>query len=55
MANVEILTKQAHQIAMRKENGTRAMTTDKRFFLSKVRVVAGNPGVLCGLAHAFLS
>jgi hypothetical protein len=52
MADIEILAKQTHEIAVRKKYGTGAMFANQRRFLSEMRVVAGNPGPLGGFTYA---
>ena len=50
MADVEILAKKALEVAMREKNCTGTMTSHQGGFLSKVRIVAGDPGKFSGIA-----
>ena len=40
MANIEVLAKQAHEIAVRKKYGAGAVFADQRRFLAEMGVVA---------------
>jgi hypothetical protein len=51
VTDVEILAKQTHEVAVRKKNCTGAMGAYQRRFLAEMRVVAGNPGLLCGFTY----
>jgi hypothetical protein len=45
VADVEVLTKQAHEVAMGKENGSRSIGSYQGRLFAKMRAVAGNPCV----------
>ena len=52
MADIEVLAKQTHEIAVRKKYRTGALFAHQRRFLSEMGVVAGNPGPFGGFTYA---
>jgi hypothetical protein len=52
MADIEILTKQAHQVAMGEKYGPRAMGSDQGLLFAEMGPPAGYPGANAGFADA---
>ena len=52
MADIEVLAKQTHEIAVRKKYRTGAMCAHQRRFLPEMGVVAGNPGPFGSFTYA---
>jgi hypothetical protein len=50
MADVVVLAKGTHQITVGKKNGAGSICPHQRRFLSKVGIITGNNGVICGFA-----